>query len=198
MHIFWDNSNLFNRAKDTCDPRVGQGREPGHRWDLRLDFDRVFDFASCGRTVEKAVAVGSIPPALAMIWDRLGAAGLIVDLQERGAGSGKEQGVDQALQLEMMNSVIDRSEPAVAVLLSGDGGFRPAVDRMLKSGWGVEVLSFRDGFSPRLRRISVGHGGRGKYVELDDWYEQLTYLQDPDGAVIRHSSALDMKGRFTV
>jgi hypothetical protein len=94
-HIFWDNSNLFARTQDTR-----------------------------GRKVERAVAVGSVPPELVAIWERLGKVGFIVDLQERGASSGKEQGVDQALQLEMMNSVVDRDKPAVAVLLTRDGGFR--------------------------------------------------------------------------
>ncbi len=43
-------------------------------------------------------------------------------------------GVDQVLMLEMMNSVVDRDKPAVAVLLSGDGGFEDAVNRMLGKG----------------------------------------------------------------
>jgi hypothetical protein len=42
--------------------------------------------------------------------------------------------------LEMMNSVVDREKPAVAVLLSGDGGFEDAVNRMLGKGWGFGQL----------------------------------------------------------
>jgi uncharacterized LabA/DUF88 family protein len=196
VHIFWDNSNLFHRAQDTCDNRKdGTGLEPGRRWDLRLKFPALFDFARAGRTVTKAVAAGSVPPDLAAVWDRLGDAGFIVELQERGAMSGKEQGVDQALQLEMMNSAMDSLNPAVAVLLSGDGDFYPSVDRMLKKGWGVEVLSFSNGFSPKLRQIGVGYAGRGRYVELDAWYAQLTYLQDPEGTVYRAAGPLDLEGR---
>lgn len=196
VHLFWDNSNLFHCAQDTCDNRKkGTGLEIGNRFDLRLKFPALFDFAACGRTVEKAVAAGSVPPDLAAVWDRLGDAGFIVDLQERGATSNKEQGVDEALQLEMMNSVVDRDQPGVAVLLTGDGDFRPYVDRMLNKGWGVEVLSFSNGFSPKLKKISVGHGGRGKYVDLDPWYYQLTYLQDPNGHVHRAAQTLKLKGR---
>lgn len=198
-HIFWDNSNLFARMRATCDdPNAGEGLEPGHRLDARLRFTSMFEFAACGRAVEKAVAVGSVPPELASIWERLGSVGMIVDLQERGAESGKEQGVDQALQLEMMNSLVDREKPAVAVVLTGDGHFRPYVDRMLKNGWGVEVLSFSKGFSPKLVQIARGSGGRGKYVRLDPWYKQLTYLQSPDGEIIRRSDALDLRDRVKV
>ena len=195
VHIFWDHSNLFARMQDTCDDRQGGGIEPRHRLDARLSFPRAFDFARCGRKVEKAVAAGSVPPDLVALWQRLGAAGLIVDVQERGALSGKEVGVDQALQLEMMTSVVDRKKPAVAVLLSGDGDYRPYLDRMLKAGWGVEVLSFSKGFSPRLQQIARGSGGRGRYLKLDPWYTQLTYLQDISGTVIRQNDPLDLKGR---
>ena len=118
-----------------------------------------------------------------------------MDVQERGAQSGKEVAVDEALQLEMMNSVIDRDDPAVAVLLTGDGGFRPYADRMLKKGWGVEVLCFSKGFSTRLQQIARGSGGRGKYVRLDPWYSQLTYLQELGGGVVRPSDLLDLTGR---
>lgn len=198
VHIFWDNSNLFARMQDTCDDRKGGGKELGHRLDARVKFTSMFDFAACGRTVERAVALGSVPPDLASIWQHLGKVGIIVDLQERGAQSGKEQGVDQALQLQMMNSLVDREIPAVAVLLTGDGGFRPYVDRLIKNGWGVEVLCFSRGFSPKLQQIARGSGGRGKYVRLDGWYDQLTYLQSPDGSIIRYADPLELRGRVRV
>jgi hypothetical protein len=198
VHIFWDQSNIFHRAQDTCDDGQGSGKEPGHRFDLRLNFQAIYDFAANGRQVEKATAVGSVPPALSQLWHELARTGVSVELQERGADSGREQAVDEALQLHMLRSLADRHPPAVAVLLTGDGGFRQDVDRMLGAGWGVEVLSFSGGFSQQLRRISAGHGGRGKYVELDDWYKQLTYLQQTDGTITRAHEALDPTGRPSV
>ena len=201
VHLFWDNSNLFARAQDTADDvRKGTGGlEIGHRLDVRLNFKAIFEFARAGRAVEKAVAVGSVPPGLLGLWDKLGEAGLVVGLHERGAASGKEQAVDEALALEMLASGMDRDPPAVAVLLSGDGGFKQHVDRLLKKGWGVEVCCFSNGFSKTLKRISVGTSGRGKYIELDTWYHQLTYRQElgEDGLprVVRRSDPLDLTGR---
>jgi hypothetical protein len=198
VHIFWDNSNLFARMQETCDDRDGGGLEPGHRLDARINFRAMFEFARAGRTVEKAVAAGSIPPDLKALWVRLGKVGMIVDLQERGAQSGKEIAVDEALELEMLKSVLDRDKPAVAVLVSGDGGFRPTLDRMLNAGWGVEVLSFSKGFSSKLVQIARGTSGRGKYVRLDPWYNQLTYRQeltDTAPRLVRESEPLDLKGR---
>jgi len=198
VHIFWDNSNVFARAQDTCDDRQGGGIEPGEHTNVRINFRGMFEFARAGRSVEKAVAIGSVPPDLAELWEKLGNVGMVVGLQERGAQSGKEVAVDEALKLAMLESVIDREPPAVAVLLSGDGGYRSTLDRLLKRGWGVEVLSFSKGLSPKLVQIAHGTGGRGKYVKLDPWYNQLTYRQellDTGPHVVRQSEPLDIARR---
>lgn len=197
-HIFWDQSNIFHCAQDTCDD-FGKGEEPGHRFDLRLNFQAIYNFASLGRTVEKAIAVGSVPPDLQALWQQLERAGVQVELQERGEQSGREQAVDEAIQLHMLRSLVDRiSSPAVAVVLTGDGGFKDDIDRLLDHGWGVEVISFSCGFNPILRTIGTGHGGRGKYVALDPWYRQLTYLQDTAGKIVRPSDPLDASDRYRV
>jgi len=197
-HIFWDQSNIFHCAQSTCDDH-GVGKELGHRFDLRLNFQAIYDFVSLGRKVEKAIAVGSVPPDLQALWQHLKHAGVNVELQERGQQSGKEQAVDEAIQLHMMRSLADRIEsPAVAVVLTGDGGFNEDIYRLLDNGWGVEVLSFSCGFNPVLRTIGTGHGGRGKYVELDPWYRHLTYLQDTTGKIIRPSDPLDASNRYRV
>ena len=116
--------------------------------------------------------------------------------QERGAESGKEQAVDEALQLHMLRSLADRRDkPAVAVLLSGDGGFEPDVKRLLAAGWGVEILCFGESLSKKLRRLALNSHGRAKYVELDQWYRQLVYLQGLDEQIMRPADSLDLTGR---
>ena len=196
VHLFWDHSNVFISALDACDDD-GKGLEPGHRRDARLDFPHLYDFAAAGRTVEKAVAVGSIPPGLDALWKRLKKAGVPgYRATERGAASGKEQAVDEALQLHMLRSVIDRNgKPAVAVLLSGDGGYYDDVKRMLDKGWGVEIMCFGGSLSKKLRGLATASGGRAKYVDLDNWYSQLVYLQGQGDQTIRPSDPLDLTGR---
>jgi hypothetical protein len=192
VHIFWDQSNVFFSALDACDDGEGNGFELGHRWDARVNFKKHFEFAAAGRRVEKAIAVGSIPPGLAHLWAELRKTGVAVELQERGADSGKEQAVDEALQLHMLRSLIDH-KPAVAVLLSGDGGFHQDVKRMLDAGWGVEVLCFGASMSKKLKGITRGTHGRGKYIDLDPWYRQLVYLQGQDEeGPLRPTETLDL------
>ena len=70
---------------------------------------------------------------------------------------------------------------------------------MMKRGWGAEVLCFSCGFSGKLKQIAMGSGGRGKYINLDPWYGQLTYRQalSESGVpyVVRESEPLDLTGR---
>jgi hypothetical protein len=55
------------------------------------------------------------------------------------------------MRLEVMTSVIDRATPAVAVLLTGDGGFDEYADRTIEKGWEVEALYLADGISRTLK-----------------------------------------------
>jgi hypothetical protein len=197
VHIFWDHSNVFFSALDACDDEETGGFEPGHRMDARVHFRKMYDFAAAGRRVERAFAVGSIPPGLSALWRSLKRAGIDVELQERGAESGKEQAVDEALQLHMLRSAMDRrNKPCVAVVLTGDGGYYNDVKRLLAAGWGVEVLCFGKSLSGKLKSIGTGSSGRGKWVDLDGWYSQLVYLQGLDEeTLMRASDPLDLTGR---
>jgi hypothetical protein len=195
IHMYWDHSNLFVRMGDTCDDGKGAGIELGHRREARLSFPALFRLAAAGRTVEKAVAAGSVPPDMQKLWQRLGKVGLIVDLQERGASSGKEVAVDQALEIGMLKSLLDRPTPAIAVLLSADGGFRDTLDRFLSGGWGVEVLAFSKGASPKLTRLPADAPGAALFVDLDLWYYDLVYLEDNSGKVVRKTSVLNLAKR---
>ena len=114
--IFWDNSNIFIPAQDVAKERDGAivGR------DLRIEFAALLELARAGRRVVAGVCVGSLPPELNALWERLKEAGVNVELFERGHESGREQAVDQALQVHMLRAALDM-EPAVAVLLTGDG-----------------------------------------------------------------------------
>jgi hypothetical protein len=60
-----------------------------------------------------------------------------------------EQGVDEILHLKMCQSIIDTEVPSTMVLATGDGavaemsdGFLAHVERALKKGWKVELVSW--------------------------------------------------------
>ena len=200
VFVYWDDSNIFIGARQVAGER--EGREAYYR--VRIDFRNVLELASAGRHIEHAVAVGSIPPELRHVWNRLEGEGVSVLLLERGAVRGGEQGVDHALQTAMLRDGYDyNGDPGIAVLLTGDGagfydgvGFHADLERMHSRGWRVEVISWRHSCSTRMRTWADRNG---RFIALDDFYESVTFLEPPmPGQPIgnpRYPAPLDLSKR---
>ena len=90
VFIYWDNSNIFIGAQYVAMEREGQGA----RSRVRIHFDHLLELARAERPIEHATAVGSVPPELRHVWNRLENAGVTAQLLERGSLHGREQGVD--------------------------------------------------------------------------------------------------------
>ncbi len=155
VFIYWDNSNMFISAQEVAAEL--EGGTARHR--IQIDFRNMLTLAHAGREVERATAVGSIPPQLRHVWNRLENEGVTIRLLERGALQGGEQGVDQVLQTQMLRDGYDNNgDPGIAVLLTGDGagfadgaGFHANLERMHRRGWRIEVLSWRHICNRRMR-----------------------------------------------
>ena len=178
VFIYLDNSNIFISAQQSATEREG-----GHaRYRLRMQFSNLVRLAHADRPMERAIAVGSIPPELRHVWNRLENEGVSVELLERGAQSLSEQGVDQALQLHILQDGFDyNGTPGIVVLLTGDGhgfysgiGFHSQIERLHRRGWGVEVLAWQHSCSRRMREWVQENG---LFIALDDFYESITFLE---------------------
>ncbi|RAH74745.1 NYN domain-containing protein [Aspergillus aculeatinus CBS 121060] len=93
-----------------------------------------------------------------------------------------EQGVDEILHLKILESLLDTDEPATIVLATGDaaeaefsGGFMKMVERALRRGWTVELVSFTPVTSYAYRRkdFRAKWGGQFRIIALDDYLEEL-------------------------
>src|SRR6266536_1966894 len=189
VHIFWDNSNIYIPSQFVANKREGglAGKE------IRIYFQNLYALARAGRPVRRAVCAGSVPPELQQIWQRLEHTGVTPELYERGAGSRAEQGVDQCLQVHMLRALTD-FDPGTVVLLTGDGagyetgiGFHADLERMYHGGWGVEVLSWGCACN---RRLKLWAQQTGAYIELERYYESVTYRKG-----IRYARPLTMTHR---
>lgn len=86
------------------------------------------------------------------------------------------------LQSAMLRDALDyNGDPGIVALLTGDGagfsegvGFHADLERMLKRGWRIEVLSWRNSCSRRMRECAEENG---KFIALDDFYESITFLE---------------------
>lgn len=172
VFIYWDTSNIFISAQEAAVEREGEQV----RSRMRIHFRNLLALARANRPVQHAVAVGSIPPEMRQVWNRLENEGVTVELLERGRVQGGEQGVDQLLQTQMLRDAVDyNGDPGIAVLLTGDGsGFHADLERMHRKGWRIEVLSWRHSCNLREWAESVG-----LFIALDDYYESITFLEEP-------------------
>ena len=180
VFIYWDNSNIFISAQQVAIEREGEVA----RFRVRIHFRNLLQLAHGKREIERAIAVGSVPPELRHVWNRLENEGVTVQLLERGALQGREQGVDQALQTVMLRDAVDyNGDPGIAVLLTGDGagfddgvGFHADLERMRRRNWRIEVLSWRHSCNRRMREWAEQNG---KFIALDDFYDSVTILEAP-------------------
>jgi hypothetical protein len=176
VHIVWDNSNIFVSGRSVCDKI--EYKSGG----FRIYFENLIDLAADGRLIEQVFCVGSVPPPTDSVWghiERL--TGKKPELYERGASSGKEQAVDQALQTRMLRLGYDFDPPETIILLSGDGsgfeqgiGFFADIKRLHKIGWKVEILAWKEHCKVAMREWATANGF---FVALDDFYGSITFLQ---------------------
>jgi hypothetical protein len=93
-----------------------------------------------------------------------------------------EQGVDELLHLKMCQSILDTDVPSTMVLATGDGaeaemsdGFLAHVERALRRGWKVELITWRQQMSGGYKRKAFRQkwGEQFTIIELDDFLEDL-------------------------
>ncbi|RYP15338.1 hypothetical protein DL765_005772 [Monosporascus sp. GIB2] len=93
-----------------------------------------------------------------------------------------EQGVDENLHLNMMNSIMDSTSPGTMVLATGDaaqaqfsGGFKYYATRALERGWMLEVVSWNRTMSSAWYDpdFIAKYGDRIRIIELDEFIEEL-------------------------
>ncbi|WP_158004079.1 NYN domain-containing protein [Methylobacterium indicum] len=189
VHIIWDNSNIFVSGRDVCDKLEYKA---GY---FRINFKNLIDLAADGRQIEQVFCVGSVPPPTDSVWGHIKRlTGKSPELYERGAASGKEQAVDQALQARMLRLGYDYDPPETIVLLSGDGsgfeegiGFFSDIKRLHRFGWKVEVLSWQDHCKKVMREWA---DQEALFVPLDSFYGSVTFLEG-----LRRASNLNLINR---
>jgi hypothetical protein len=93
-----------------------------------------------------------------------------------------EQGVDELLHLKMCQSLLDTESPSTIVLATGDGaeaemsdGFLAHVERALRKGWKVELITWRQQTNGGYKRKAFRQrwGEQFTITELDDFLEDL-------------------------
>ena len=201
VFIYWDNSNIFHEAQ-----RLAEEREEGEgvRYRVRINFDNLLRLAQADRPLQKALAVGPVPPEMRQLWNRMESKGAETRLFDHGLDRGEQEVPDRLLKLQMLEDALDyNGTPGVAVLLTGDGagysegaGFHITLEKMHKRGWQVEILSWAHSCNQRMRRWAEDNG---VFAALDDFYEAITFMEPSrpgfELARSRKSAELDLSLR---
>lgn len=196
--IYWDISNI-----DVAGREVAEELEED-RWRFRIDLAKTLRLAQADRDLlGKPYAAGSVPPGMQEFWRRLMGLGVELDLFDRGAATGSEQGMPDVLLRERMLGDLADKAPGIVVLLTGDGsgynegkGFYKNLERMHQGGWRIELLSWEHSCHGRMRSWVEENG---VFVPLDDFYEAITFVEpsNPGYPEVqgRNSAALDLSRR---
>ena len=202
VFIYWDNSNILHEAQRLA---VQREADANARYRVCIEFENLLRLAHADREVKRALAVGSVPPEMRQLWNRMEAMGVEVKLFDRGDSSKGEQDVlDRLLQLRMLEDALDfNGDPGIAVVLTGDGagyyegtGFHSTLERMRRRDWRVEILSWAHACNQRMRRWADDNGA---FVSLDDFYDSITFMEPSrpghEFAMPRNPAELDLSRR---
>jgi hypothetical protein len=182
INVFWDNSNIWLVGKAVC-----AKKEPGDEFGFRIHLANLFNYVCRDRDTNYAYVSGSVPPPSDGIWKRFQALRIKVEKQQRGL-DGKEVAVDEAIQLAIANRIIDLlPKTETIVLLTGDGagfsqgrGFIAALERAIKMGFNIEVVSWDAGVNRNLKQFAQTNG---IYTSLEPGYENITFINNKRWAI---------------
>lgn len=141
--IIVDNSNIWIEGMKYSANLKGlvsvDGKEPcDFKW--RIDFGNLLNKVAEGKTIRKAILVGSRPPKNDSLWNTAKRRGFEVIVHDRNSEN-KEKAVDTELVAQGVE-LICTTEPAILKILSGDSDFLPLVKIADGRGWETEMWAF--------------------------------------------------------
>jgi len=160
--IFIDGSNLFHACKSFDDG-------------FRIDYVKLKDFLANGRKLIRPYFYGSFDPSDPKNASRqknffrfLRSEGYEVVEKPLRMRDGRkfEKGVDVALVTDMLSLGFEDAYDTT-ILVSGDGDFVHAIDKIKSMGKRVEVAIFRNAISDDLRLKA------DKFIALDDYADEI-------------------------
>lgn len=160
--LYVDNSNVWIEGMHVA--AVQNGIAP-NIWDAlankicdyswKLDFGKLYEFAGGDKKdVGRAVLYGSRPPKNDSLWTIAKAKGFEIVVHDRNAVN-KEKKVDTSIAADMVADSYELMDPKKdeVTLVSGDRDLVPAVEKLRKRGFKVDVV-FWDHASTELKQAA--------------------------------------------
>lgn len=182
VHFFLDMSNIMIGAKTVA---ASKGEGPLRCSDIRVHFENLRHFVQQDRVWGSGYAAAGLHRGEG-VKAQAESSGIQFDVCELGCRTNTEQGVDEKIIAKMAYMMFRQAAPnpptpGVIVLATGDGnghlegaGFLPVLKAFHHLGFEIEVLSWRHSLNTALGEWAAQHG---QLIELDSWYEELTYIE---------------------
>ena len=156
----------------------GDGIYNDHR--VRLSCPNLRALVERDRRWGAGYAAAAVSNPCAGLCKQMRQVGIDLEVSECGVRSGREQNVDERIQLEMYRLQAHSVPRGIVVLATGDGagsaegrGFLPVLQQLSESGFDIEVMSWEHSFHGKLRDWAESHG---RAIVLDPFYKDLTFI----------------------
>lgn len=170
--VYVDNSNVWIEGMHVS--AVANGHAPDvhaaiknricdYGW--QMDFGKLFQFtAGDPKQVGRALLFGSRPPKNDSLWVAAERNGFEVIVEDRNVAN-KEKRIDTGIVAAMMEDSYERMKPGrdMFTLVSGDGDYIPAVERLRARGYDFDVV-FWDHASKDLKNCATNFIALNQYL----------------------------------
>jgi uncharacterized LabA/DUF88 family protein len=171
--VLVDNSNVFIEGQKYSARLKGippdslTGKQPSDpSW--RINFAELLSALATGRSIHKAVLVGSTPPVSDGVWGAAQRHGFEVIVHARSAAN-KEKAVDTELVVQGTEIIWSAPKVMDLIIVSGDRDFIPLVGAAHRKGWSVEMAAFTSAFNAYGEMATAVD----KVVPLDSMFAQI-------------------------
>ena len=176
--IFLDNSNIWIEAKKYIAMSKGLLAKEDPR--VRIEFGNLIDVIAKDRKIAECFLFGSEPPQVDSVWKKGEENGFKV-FTDLKSGSGQEKKVDVRLCIEVLTTVHNcnrkQKTKGTIVLATGDADFIPLVEKILKDGWKVEVVTWEHALSHEFLQLEEDFKCCFKLCYLEKDAEVVTFTE---------------------
>ncbi len=142
VHIFIDNTNVFEEGKRASHVRMGKSRKYKDQ-EYVLDYGALLQVVMDGGYLAALPKMyGSEPPPNDTVWQRIRDEGFDLTVFKRNI-FGREKGLDMEMGLAMSDLVHEKrmagEPPGTVCIVAGDADYIPVVRRLKNAGWRTEV-----------------------------------------------------------
>ena len=169
IYIFIDYENLWISVKQAAAKIKNMLTNEDHR--VYLDIGKLISVIANGRPVASCCLYASELPKLDKFWQKIKGQGCIWDIRKRSTWTGMQKEVDTAMSVDIVDAACSKPPGTIGVV-SGDADFIPCIEKAVKQGRKVEVLSWEQALASGVKNLS----GNIEIRYLNKFLNDITFV----------------------